>query len=54
MKRKIYLILAVIFCIMLAGCSGKKIKDGIRTEMDFTVVPKDEVPEELNNLIEEK
>lgn len=54
MKRKIYLILAIIFCTVLAGCSGKKTKDGIRTEMDFTVVPRDEVPEELKNLIEEK
>lgn len=54
MKRKIFIVLAAVVCAVLIGCSGKKTGDEARSDIEFTVVPRDDIPEELKTLIEEK
>lgn len=45
------LVLAAV-CAMCAGCAGKDDMEKLR-DVEFTVVSPEEVPEELNSLIEE-
>lgn len=54
MKRNIFITLAVIICAIMVGCSGNKANDEARSDVEFTVVPRDDIPEELNKFIEEK
>ena len=52
MKR--YLLLLLIPILLINGCSVKKTDTDGRTDMDFTVVAKDDIPKELLTVIEEK
>ena len=52
-KKWIWLCLAAcVTLIGLAGCQGKKQEDNPRSEVEFTVVAKEEIPEELAAEIE--
>ena len=52
MKR--YLLLLLIPILLINGCSVKKTDTDGRTDMDFTVVAKEDIPKELLTVIEEK
>lgn len=58
MKKKIRTILAlslcVIFLIALAGCSAEKLSTEKLRDIDFTVVDEDDIPEELEEMIDDK
>lgn len=43
----------LILMIFLTGCEGKQAADGVKTEVEFTVVGHDEIPEELAAIIGE-
>ncbi len=52
-KRWIWLCLAACVALIgLAGCQKKEAKDSQRSEVEFTVVAKEEIPEELAAEIE--
>lgn len=52
-KKWIWLFLAAcVALVSLAGCQSKKQKDDQRSEVEFTVVAKEEIPEELAAEIE--
>lgn len=55
MKRKVsLLVLAVLLVSMLQGCSlGSVSKDKVR-DLEYTIVPEEDLPEELKTIIEEK
>lgn len=40
--------------MVFTGCSGKSAKNEDRTDMDFTVVPREDMPDEIKGIIEEK
>lgn len=48
-----YVLLAAVCLMLLAGCGLGNGNDGERTALDFTVVQTDQVPEELQKVIEE-
>jgi len=53
--RKATLIFMLIMaCCVCAGCSNAKEETEKRKNLDFTVVPEEEIPEELKTLITEK
>lgn len=54
MKKIVYLFVIIIICSFLCGCSVNKVQDETRENMDFTVIPRDEIPDELKSFIEEK
>ena len=53
MKRLSVIILAVML-VLCMGCSSKKTSDENKTPVDFTVVEKESIPEELLTMIDEK
>ncbi len=55
MKKRVSLvILVVLFATILQGCSfGSVSKDKVR-DLEYTIVPEEDVPEELKTIIEEK
>ncbi len=52
-KAALVLVLLFVMAILLSGC-GKKKEQGVRREIDFTVCAREQLPEELYNIIEEK
>lgn len=54
-KKRLWVIMAVLCCwINLAGCTVTDLKKGERQDLDFTVIKKEDVPEEIRETIEEK
>lgn len=53
MKRTLFLV-GVFLALVLAGCSFKESSDKNKAEIDFTVVAKDGVPDELAKVIDSK
>ena len=52
---KAALFLVLLFCMIFAMCAcGKKEEDGARKNIDFTVCSRENLPEELFTIIEEK
>lgn len=51
--KKLVLIFALLVMVF-TGCSGKSEKNEGRTDMDFTVVPREDMPDEIKGIIEEK
>lgn len=54
MKRIILAILCMSLLCLTVGCSAKKVKTEKLRDIDFTVVDKRKIPEELENMIDEK
>ena len=58
MKKKIITILALgllaSITLLLAGCSSEKLSTEKLRDIDFTVVDEDDIPEELEEMIDEK
>ncbi len=58
MKKRMITILALsmatAFMILVAGCSAKKLSTEKLQDIDFTVVDDEDIPEELEEMIEEK
>lgn len=54
MGRKCMIALGSIMVIFLSACSVESIKEEKMKDLDYTVVPSDEVPEELMTKIEEE
>lgn len=58
MKKRILHLLALSFCVAqllsAAGCSAKTLSMEKLRDMDFTVVDEDDIPEELEAMIDER
>lgn len=54
MKKIGYVLLVVLVIIMIAGCKSSKVDDSGGTDLDFTVVEPNAVPEKLKTVIEDK
>ncbi len=55
MKKLIYCIcMGLAILGILGGCSVTDMKKGEQTALDYTVVPQEDLPEEILNLVEEK
>ena len=58
MKKKILTILVLSLCLIfstvLGGCSTEKLSTEKLRDIDFTVVDEDDIPEELEEMIDEK
>lgn len=54
MKKIISFILCATFLIALAGCSAETLATEKLRDIDFTVVDEDDIPEELEEMIDEK
>ena len=54
MRRFILAILCMSFICLMAGCSVEKISTEKLRDIEFTVVPKKDIPEEVMNMIKEK
>lgn len=54
MERRILAGLCALLLILSGGCAGKKIKKEKLRDISFTVVTKEEIPEELAEMIQEK
>lgn len=54
MKKLQFCLLAAVLLGLLTGCVTKEKAEGDRTELEFTVVTKEEIPEEMTALIEEQ
>ena len=54
MKRIILAILCMSLLCLTIGCSAKKVKTEKLRDIDFTVVDKRKIPEELEEMIDEK
>jgi len=52
-KAALFLVLLFVMGMFFSGC-GKKEEKGARQEIDFTVCAREQLPEELFNIIEEK
>lgn len=52
--KKTGLIIVIMLCILFTGCTDSKTKEDIRSDVEFTVVPRDDIPEELLKVVEEK
>lgn len=52
MKRLVFIFALLV--MVFTGCSGKSAKNEDRTDMDFTVVPREDMPDEIKGIIEEK
>ena len=54
-NRKLFLLIASLLLLLLPGCSEQKSQPGSEEKkLDFTVAKKEDFPEELTKLIEEK
>ena len=54
-KRKIQTMVVTFFCcIVVSGCSVTDLAEGKRQDLEFTVIRKEELPEELKETIDEK
>lgn len=51
MKRTLFLV-GVFLVLVLAGCSFREASDKNKTELDFTVVKKDDIPNEIATAVE--
>lgn len=51
MKRLVFIFALLV--MVFTGCSGKSAKNEDRTDMDFTVVPREDMPDEIKGIIEE-
>ena len=47
--KKLVLIFALLV-MAFTGCSGKSAKNEDRTDMDFTVVPREDMPDEIKGI----
>lgn len=54
MKKVFLIVIAIVICGLTVGCTGNKVKDSSRSDVEFTVVPRDDIPDELMKFIEEK
>ncbi len=54
MKKIILAILCVSLVGLMAGCSAEKLKTKKLRDIEFTVVDKDDIPDELEDMIDEK
>ena len=54
MKKIVLFLLCGSLLWVLVGCSSQKLSTEKLRDMDFTVVDKDDIPDELKNRIEEK
>ena len=52
MKRLVFIFALLV--MVFTGCSGKSAKNEDRTDMDFTVVPREDMPDEIKGIIEGK
>ena len=52
MKKLVFIFAMLV--MVFTGCSGKSAKNEDRTDMDFTVVPREDMPDEIKGIIEEK
>lgn len=52
MKKLVFIFALLV--MVFTGCSGKSAKNEDRTDMDFTVVPREDMPDEIKGIIEEK
>lgn len=53
-NRIILLMFLILICMQFTGCGATELSDKKVKDIDYTVVPEDEVPEILHNTIEEK
>lgn len=53
MKRTLFLV-GVFLVLVLAGCSFREASDKNKAELDFTVVAKDDIPDEVANAVESR
>ena len=51
MKKLVFIFAMLV--MVFTGCSGKSAKNEDRTDMDFTVVPREDMPDEIKGIIEE-
>ena len=54
MKKIILAMLCISLFLCLAGCSTKKLSTEKLRDIDFTVVDEEDIPDELEDMIEEK
>lgn len=54
MKKIILAILCISLLVSALGCSSKKLSTQKLRDIDFTVVDEDDIPDELEDMIEEK
>lgn len=51
---KKFLLLLVLLMILLVGCGGGKVTDEKETSLDYTIVPRADIPETLMNTLNDK
>jgi len=54
MKKFIWVILCVSLLCLVAGCSAEKLRTEKLRDIEFTVVDEDNIPKELEEMIDEK
>ena len=52
--RRLMLLLCMGLCVSLLACTGEKVPKDKVADLEFTVVPEREIPEELQKLIRDK
>ncbi len=50
--KRIIVALLIAVCVSVTGCGGGKSSEETRSAVDFTVVDRDDIPEELMTIIE--
>lgn len=48
----VYLTVGCLLCLFLTGCSVKKYDETKENDVDFTVLSEEEIPEQVNEIIE--
>ena len=54
MKKWIWTMLCIVFLSTLTGCSAEQLKTEKLRDIEFTVLDKNDIPEELQGMIDEK
>ena len=49
--KRIIVALLIAVCVSVTGCGGGKSSEETRSAVDFTVVDRDDIPEELMTII---